>query len=195
MLDPSLVPTSSPFGSTGPSDVCGDSICSTNEDSDTCSADCAERELTTTFNFSLGSEGNIFEVVALRDLSVSSLVINAMTQGQGAVKVYSRDGSYSGHEQNSEGWELIYDNPSVTHMKRGQATELGNFETAVLINSGATQSFFVSSSRGLVYRAGTHEGVAFASDESIIVKEGIGTTGEFDGSTTYSPRIFGGIIR
>jgi len=164
------------------------------ESSQSCPADCASKELQTTFDFSLGSSGNMFTVEALRDISVSSLVVNAMSRGQGAVKVYTRNGSYSGHEQSSDGWELIYNNPATTHNRRGESTELGDFDDAVFISSGATQSFFVTSSKGLVYEAGTEEGALFENDESMVIYEGVGTTDEFSGAI-HSPRVFGGILR
>ncbi|KAL7543067.1 hypothetical protein ACHAXR_012379, partial [Thalassiosira sp. AJA248-18] len=195
VIDTTLVPTMSPIPSLGThTEKCGDAVCAMNEDSESCPADCAGRGLETTFDFSLGSSGNMFSLKAMRDISISTFTVNAMRKGQGAVKVYTRNGSYIGHEQNSAGWELIYDNSEVDHGRRGQPTELGDFDNAVFIASGATQSFLVTSSKGLVYEAGAGEGDLFASDESLVIYEGIGTTGEFAGNT-YSPRVFGGIIR
>lgn len=175
-------------------DTCGDSLCDANEDSNSCPSDCANKEIETTFDFALGSSGNMFSVEALRDISITSLVINAMRKGEGAVQVYTRHGSYIGYERSDSGWELIYNNHSVIHNKRGQPTELGDFENAVSIASGATQSFFVTSSNKLVYERGTEEGAIFKGDESLRIFEGVGTTGIFDG-VNYSPRVFGGIVR
>jgi len=191
---PTKRPTTSPIYSGSDDSECGDSICEMTEGSESCPADCSRKELVTTFDFNLGSSGNMFSVEALRDLAISSLVINAMSKGQGEVKVYSRNGSYTSHELNSQGWELIYSNPTVVHKKRGQPTELGDFSKPVMIKSGSIQSFFVHSSKSLVYTAGTQEGVPFASDDSIVIFEGIGTTDKFDGRT-YSPRVWGGIVR
>ena len=175
-------------------DICGDSMCGKSEDFDSCPIDCARRELQTTFEFSLGSSGNMFTVEAQRDIAVSSFAINAMSRGEGEVKVYTRNGSYNGHVQSSEGWELIYHNHIVVHNRRGRRTELGDFANAVIIKSGATQSFFVTSSKGLVYKEGTKESAEFVRDESLVIHEGLGTTGEFSGDP-FSPRVFGGIIR
>ena len=136
----------------------------------------------------------MFSVKALRDISVTSFVLNSMSRGEGRVKVYTRKGSYISHERNNEGWDLIYDNHSVIHNRRGKQTELGNFDNAVYIAEGDTQSFFVSSSKSLVYKAGTAQGAEYVSDESLVIYEGIGTTDEFSGEI-YSPRVFGGIIR
>ncbi|KAL7552277.1 hypothetical protein ACHAWF_015504 [Thalassiosira exigua] len=195
VVDSTLAPTSLPTLSPVVSfETCGNSVCGVNEDSESCPGDCVDKELETTFNFSLGSDGVMFALKALRDISISSLVINAMSRGQGSVKVYIRNGNYSGHEQSNNGWVLIYDNPTLTHDRRGRRTELGNFDNAIYIEGDTTKSFFVTSSNGLVYQEGKKEGEAYASDESLVIYEGIGTTGEFSG-TTFSPRVFGGIIR
>jgi len=178
----------------GPTAVCGDSVCAMEEGSDSCPADCAGKVLETTFSFSLGSSGSMFKLEALRDVTVSSLVINAMSRGEGEVKVYTRIGDYSGHERNSVGWELIYDNSAVIHNRRGEPTELGDFNTPVFIEKGDTRSFFVTSSMGVLYEPDTVEGAPFVSDESIVIYEGIGTTEEFSG-IIHSPRVFGGIVR
>ena len=181
-------------GSSPSSGKCGDGVCAMEEGSESCATDCANKELATTFDFSLGSSGSMFSIKALRDLSVSSIVVNAMSRGEGRVKVYTRPGSYSGHELNSDGWELIYNNPTLEHNRRGKQTELGNFDNAVVISSGSTQSFFITSTKGLVYQAGTTEGAEYANDESMVVYEGVGTTDEFAGAI-YGPRVFGGIVR
>ena len=136
----------------------------------------------------------MFTIKALRDISVTSIVLNSVARGVGEVKVYSRTGSYRGYDQASEGWTLIYSNSTVTHKGRGQPTEIGSFSSAVSISSGATQSFFVTSSIGLAYQAGTEEGAPFVNDGSVIIYQGVGTTDEFAGSI-HSPRVFGGVLR
>ena len=160
-------------------------MCDSDEDSDTCPGDCEDKELETTFEYNLGSGGSMFTVEAKRNIVVSSFAINSSSRGEGAVKVYTRTGSYNGHEKSSEGWELIYDN-AVMHAPRGQPTELGEFQKKVMIPEGVSQSFFVSSSQNLVYKSGTQEGKAFASDESLSILEGIGTDVTFTGKV-YLP--------
>ena len=172
---------------------CGDLICDVNENSESCPTDCASREIETTFLYNLGSSGNMFSIKAKRDISISSLAINSNSRGYGAVKVYTRAGSYTGHEQSSAGWDMVYDNASVKHNRRGQATDLGDLDSIVFVAKGSTQSFFVTSTQGLVYKGGNEEFAVFESDESIEILEGIGTDGDFTGSL-FSPRIWGGKI-
>ena len=197
---PTLMPTKtpsrkpSPSPTVSPTHLCRNSVCEIVENSDTCPIDCAGREIQTTFEYRLGSRGNMFIVKALRDITILSFAINANSRGTGGVKVYTRVGSYSGHEQSSDGWELIYDNPSLAHKRRGEPTELGEFETGISVAGDTIQSFFVTSTMGLVYEEGTAEFAPFASDESLVILEGIGTGDEFSG-TLYSPRVWGGWIR
>ena len=192
--EPTKLPSLSPIESGSDDSKCGNGICEMTEGSEVCPADCAGKELVTTFDFNLGSSGNMFSIEALRDVSITSLVINAMSKGQGEVKVYTRKGSYTGYELKSQGWEPIYSNQAVVHKKRGQLTELGYFAKPVSIKNGSIQSFFVHSSKSLVYTTGTQEGIPYVSDDSIVIFEGIGTTDEFVGKT-HSPRVWGGIVR
>ena len=136
----------------------------------------------------------MFTVEAKRNVLIESLVINSSSKGEGAVKVYTRRGGYAGHTSNPEGWYLVYNNPALIHGRRGQYTELGGFQQNIPIAKGKTQSFFVISTKGLVYKAGKKEGDLFTSNNAIEIYEGIGTTDEISGAI-YSPRVFGGIVR
>lgn len=173
---------------------CGNSICGSDENSSTCPADCLGRELETSFEYNLGSGGNMFTVVAERSVVVTSFDINSSSRGEGHVKIYTRAGSYVDHIESSQGWELIYDNPNAIHARRGSRTELGDFERGVSIAGGTSQSFYVTSTKGLVYRAGVQENSVYTSDESLSILEGIGTDDTFTGRT-FSPRVWGGRIR
>ena len=136
----------------------------------------------------------MFIVKALRDITISSIAINSMTRGVGGVKVYTRAGSYSDHEQSRDGWTLIYDNSLVTLQRRGVPTELGNFNKGITIAGGTIQSFFVASTKGLVYKEGTAEFAPFSSDDSLVIFEGRGTDENFS-TMAHIPRVWGGIIR
>lgn len=186
---PSLFPTPHSFLA---SHFCGDLVCNSDENKWTCDIDCAEKEFLTTYEFDSGSKGNMFSLKAMRDVQISSLMINAMSRGIGEVKVYTRKGSYIGMEGFLREWELIYDNPSVIHLRRGERTVLGEFENKVLITKDTTQSFYVTSTNGLVYKKGEKEASVFTSDNSLIVYEGIGTLDEF--GTRIAPRIWNGVI-
>ena len=135
----------------------------------------------------------MFVVKALHDLDITSLDINTMFRAMGAVRVYTRTGSYNGHESNSNGWELVYDNPLTQMNGRGRATKLEKFDKVVTLSSGQYQSFYVWAEQKLVYKRGSVEGRPFVSDDNLVIYEGIGLKGHF-GEVRYSPRVWSGVI-
>ncbi|KAL3804017.1 hypothetical protein HJC23_006408 [Cyclotella cryptica] len=173
----------------------GNGHCGSDESSLTCASDCITKTLETTFDFDSGSNGNMFTVKALRDVSIYSLDVNAMTGGAvtGAVKVLTRSGSYQGHESSPSGWKVVYDRRIVTFNNRGKATELGNFDEVVDVSNGSFQSFYVWAENSIVYKKGAREGKPFASDSSLIIYEGIGVRDYF--GPFISPRVWSGAIR
>ena len=176
-----------------PTVSCGDEYCDSNENSTICPSDCIDYSLETTYDYDSGTNGNMFVVKALSDVSITSLSINSMTRGVGAVKVYTRKGSYLGRERSEEGWTLIYDDPSTQLSRRGRTTKLDNFEVAMNLSGGDYQSFYVWAEQKLVYKRGKLERLPFASDESLVIFEGIGVKGHF-GPIIYTPRVWGGTI-
>ena len=136
----------------------------------------------------------MFVVKALHDLDITSLDINTMFRAMGAVRVHTRTGSCNGHESsNSNGWELVYDNPSTQMNGRGRATKIEKFDKVVSISSGQYQSFYVWAEQKLVYKRGSVEGRPFVRDDNLVIYEGIGLKGHF-GEVRYSPRVWSGVI-
>ena len=109
------------------------------------------------------------------------------------MKVYTQKGTYTGHERSGSGWQLIYDNAATQMKGRGRPTVLDGMES-VFVAGGAYQTFYVWAERKLVYKRGFIEKIPFASDESLIVFEGIGVKDLF-GPVVYSPRVWSGSIR
>ncbi len=186
-----LKPTSTP---TKPPHQCGNAVCELSENSISCPLDCFSKEIQTTYEFNLGSSGNMFVVKAKRNIVISSFAINSKSRGIGAVKIYTRAGLYANHEQSRDGWELVYENDSVNHNRRGEVTELGVLDKEIHVAKDRNQSFFVTSTNGLVYKGGAKEFLVYNGDENMEILEGIGTEGEFEGAT-YSPRVWCGRIR
>jgi hypothetical protein len=168
-------------------------LCSSDETSESCPADCSGKELGTTYDFNLGSSSVIFTVNALRDVFITSLAINAMARGNGRVMVYTRDGEYSNAESSSDGWTLVYDK-TVFHQPRGLVTELGEFNSGVIIGAGTSKSFYIESTKKLVYKSGTEELAPYSSDGVLAILEGIGLNNNFTGPV-YTPRVWSGKIR
>ena len=110
-----------------------------------------------------------------------------------AVKLYTRSGTYTGHERSASGWQLIYDNAATQMKGRGRPTVLDGMES-VFVAGGAYQTFYVWAEKRLVYKRGFIEKMPFASDQSLIVFEGIGVKDLF-GPVVYSPRVWSGSIQ
>lgn len=188
---PTFLPTSS----------CGNKLCDANESSSNCPSDCVDLTLVTTYDYDYETSchGNMFSVYSRDDVVITSLAISSMNQGEGAVKVYTRHGSYTGYEQRSDKWKKIYDNPSLTLNGTGQPTQLGEMISDVSLPIGSYQSFYVWAEKKLVYKRGTvgmeHSPSNF--DESLVVFEGIAMYSPSIWSETsviYSPRIWSGTI-
>lgn len=158
-------PTSRPTSS--PTPRCGNNVCDAEETVDSCPVDCIDRELTSRYTYDSGSSGNMFTVEAKRDLTVTSLDMSSNKMGVGTVRVYTRLGSYEGHESSADGWELIHDRTDVQQNGRGNATPLGDFEAGVEIREGEKRSFYVHAEDGVVYMRGSTVGSINATDESL----------------------------
>jgi hypothetical protein len=113
----------------------------------------------------------MFDVTASRDVLVRSFEFYTDATRNDVVEVYTRPGSYSGHEVDQSGWSLVY-SKNVNQMGRTILTKLGDFNTAVHIQKGSTQSFFIVTNYFLMYDTGTAEGQILSSDDSLIVYEG-----------------------
>ena len=144
-----------------------------------------------------GAVGTMFYLRALRDVVVTSFDFYASAINTDLVQVYTRPGTYTGFELSSDGWRLVYDNPSLSQLGRNAPTSLGDFNTGVPIPAGSFQSFFIYSPNKLMYKAGTTEGSRFSIDNMMEFYEGVGVTAFFSGNPAdiYSPRVVTGAIR
>lgn len=204
--------------------TCGNNICEENETSSSCPSDCQNLSLETTDVAAKGAAGAMFNVKALRDMNITSLDFFGASANTNLVQVYTRSGTYEGHERSRDGWEVIFDNSAVVIQGRSDATPL-DFNTEVHISENTVQSFYIYSPTKVMYRGGTSdtsEGKLFSSNSAIEFFEGIGmyclscltilqstsfahTTplistgvdGFFSGNNAniYSPRIWRGTIR
>jgi hypothetical protein len=137
----------------------------------------------------------MFDITASRDLLVRSFDFNTADKRNDLVQVYTRSGSFSGHELDESGWQLVY-SKNTTYMGRNILTTLGDFDTGVTIRAGESRAFVILTAHFILYDMGNLEGDVLASDESLTIFEGIGI-GQFPatGDLIYSPRKFRGNIR
>ena len=113
----------------------------------------------------------MFELMAIRDVSIKSFDIYTDDVRNAVIEVYTRSGRYSGYEVDESGWTLIY-SKSVQQMGRFEISELGNFDSEVSIRGGSFQSFYIYSANIIMYDTGTTRGDVFDSDASLTIYQG-----------------------
>lgn len=144
----------------------------------------------TTYAGGNGNDGNMFDVTAIIDVTISGFYGNI--NGSGYVKLYYRNGSYMGNEATPGAWTFI---DSVMVNGTAGVPTLIPVPVNLPLASGQTMAFYITGNgvgAAVDYTDGTTEGAVFTNDGLIIVKEGKGVQYPF--SNTFSPRIWNGTI-
>ena len=171
--------------------LCGDAVCDSDETPKTCSADCAVKDFAPNSKNDANSNGQMFTIEAISDLTITSFDISSKKKANSQVMVYTRGGDYSGHETNSDEWELILDR--TIQLDNKKTTSIGDLDRGVSVPAGSAQSFFIWTKNGMLYTKSEAAGTPFASDPSLVIKEGIGMKNLFDKATGTGK--FSGVIR
>ena len=178
---------------------CGNDICDARKSVISCCVDCGTPMQLDASDGGSGTFGTMFYVKALSDVVVTSFDIYTSGMFQDLVLVYTRPGKYPGHEHSDDGWTLVYDNSSVNLLGRNDPTELGIFDTSVIVTAGSFQSFYIYSPRKVMYEQGSTVEALYSYDKNLQFYEGIGVSSnpQFSGdsSNLYAPRVFKGAIR
>jgi subtilisin-like proprotein convertase family protein len=149
--------------------------------------------LPTTFAGGNGQSGNMFDVMAINELTINSFDVNMDTGVTDDVEIYFKTGSYAGFQQDPAAWTLLATVPGVTSAGEGLPTPL-NQSLGVVVAAGETVAFYVTltTSTGINYTNGSTTGALFASDANLEFYEGDGNAYPFGGN--FSPRVFNGNI-
>lgn len=145
-------------------------------------------DATTTANN--GNDGVMFRVKAKNNLIISGFSAR-LAGGSGYIRIYRKNGNYSGSETFPSAWTLI-DSAFVTPVN-GQdvfiPVQVGNF-----LSAGAEMSYYIvgTSTVDVDYLNGTTEGAIYSQNEDLIFFEGIGLNNIF--GTVFTPRNFTGKI-
>lgn len=143
--------------------------------------------INTTYAAGNGQDGAMFDVTAVQDITLDRLY--GSVDGEGWMKIYYKNGSYSGFETNPSAWTLLdsaYVSPLTTMIPT-----LINISLNLPVASGQTLGLYVTGNQtgaSVDYTDGTAEGNVFSSDSYIQIKEGRGV--EYPFGTNYVPRIF-----
>jgi PKD repeat protein len=147
--------------------------------------------LQTTFAGGNGSNGNMFDIVAINEVTVTSFDGN-LDAGNGDVHIYYKTGTYVGFETNQAAWTFV-GTTSVTSSGSGSATSIP-IPVNITIPAGQTYAFYIHAENGNDYTNGSGAGNIYVSDANIQILEGCGKGNPLFTGDTYSPRVFNGIV-
>jgi hypothetical protein len=139
-----------------------------------------------------GSNGTMFDIVALNSITIDGFDMNINGTTTSTVEVWYRVGSYQTFTASNTGWTQVL-TTTVTGMGSGNLTPVPS-TLNVTIPAGQTYAFFVTTNGGPTsrYTNGTAVGNIYASNSDLQLLEGAG--GAYF-NVSFSPRIFNGQVR
>ncbi|MDB4286296.1 right-handed parallel beta-helix repeat-containing protein, partial [bacterium] len=152
--------------------------------------------LSTPFNFNNGAGGNMWDVVALNTVSVTSLAIDLDAGTVPTTDIWYRPGTFVGNETNPNGdWVLLGTAANVLSAGPGVPTFIP-VTFSVTIPAGQTYAFYIQTSTNLVnYTNGTTVGNVLVQNADVQILEGVGkSAGAAFATSTFSPRVWNGIL-
>ena len=110
-------------------------------------------------------------------------------------KVYTREGSYVGHETSPSAWTLATEQSNVEGEGFYSITELDLFSESIQLDAGSTQSFYVvSSKKNLLTKPFSTNGILYSSNDVVSFNTGP-SSGDAEFQTTRGAYIMNGGIR
>ena len=154
--------------------------------------------LQTTMLAGNGQAGNMFDLVnispAFQDLYVHNFDIHVKNTITYTCFVFTKTGSLISADKDPTKWLQIGEIAGVTGLGMYRPTPLSSYPfDPIAIFPGQTRAFYVTlNGNGLAYTNGNSLNSVYSSDSNIQFLQGVGKTYLF--GSTYSPRIFNGII-
>jgi len=150
-------------------------------------------ELETTFDSDSGLAGNMFSIVAKKDIVIRGFHIHMMPLQSTPLLVWKKDGSYKGFEHDKESWKLLM-NLNVTGSGIGYPTKIipSSFEPFTVYTAELVSLYITLDRIGLRYTLGSSEGGPTSTNKDMTILEGNGI--EYPFGNIYSPRIWNGVI-
>jgi M6 family metalloprotease-like protein len=178
-LVPTLIPTSSPT-------LKPTSTQSTSQSS----------SLLTTFIGGAEQAGNMFDVLAFRDVFVTSFDLHISLTDEVTVEIYTKMDSYSGREEDCGAWTPVA-SIKVHGNGRGRPTSLPpNSFAPILLSRYLIRSFYITIKTvnpfGMRYSRGSGSGSLVSSDDSLAIFEGVGKG--YPCARTLQDRVWNGVI-
>ena len=149
---------------------------------------CMTASITTTFVGGNGSSGNMFDIVALKNIEVQGVEVNI--NGSTNIEVYYRPGSFVGFDTNMAGWTLA--GSAAVSGTSGTPTPVP-LTLMINIPSGQTYGFYVTTVSGsMTYTNGAAVGNIAAANADLQVLEGVGKSYPFGSS--FTTRVWNGVV-
>lgn len=155
-----------------------------------------EDTLLTTFNDDNNQRGNMFMVIAKKDIVITHF--DAHPEGDTKYAIYHKTGTFSGFERDSSKWKNLGRHFNVKSNGNGTPTNIPIY-FKINVKKGDTASFYVTSTTSVVqnYTNGSTFGKIFSQNSDLQFHEGVGLDWPFTGSSTgsiFSPRVWNGEI-
>ena len=149
--------------------------------------------LETTFAAGNGQSGNMFDIMAVNDLTVQSFDISMDAGTTDDVEIYFKTGTWVGFDADPSAWTLVETVTGVTSAGTNVPTPL-NTNLDIDVAAGETVAFYVTlvNTTNIAYTNGTTTGALFASDANLEFYEGSGNAYPF--GLSFDPRVFNGNI-
>ncbi len=128
--------------------------------------------LQTTFVGGNGFSGNMFDVVAKNDISVTGFQLNVDSFSILNYEIYTKTDTWVGFQNNSAAWTLI-GSGTVQGNGQGNASDLISLTSPVSIATGSSTAFYTTlTTTDITYSNGTAVGNVFVEDENVQILEG-----------------------
>jgi len=149
--------------------------------------------ISTAFDSNNGSDGNMFDIVAKKDLTIKGLDISYTGTIAADYEIYGKTGTHVGFEGDASSWTLL---GSATLTQAGDAIPLP-INLSITLAQNDAYAIYVSQQAGTTnlhrYTNGNNVGDPLVEDANLRLLEGIAL--EYPFGTVYSPRNFNGRIR
>ena len=159
-----------------------------------CGTAAAQHTITTQFAENNSQSGNMFDIVAQREIRVVGFDLN-LSPGNWDVEVWTvtGGGSFVGLEQQPTAWTLISSYSGVVSAGTDNPTSLPT-DLDVTVPESATQGFYITCSNGtgIRYTSVATFGAIAADNGDLQVLDGRGVSYPFGG--TFSPRRWNGTV-
>jgi len=110
--------------------------------------------------------GAMFDVKAKNTIRINQLSAHIYYNKVMTVKVYTKPGSYKDNTYDIDSWELLYEG-DLSCVGKGEEQKLPEFENAVEVAGGETQSFYVTTDEryGLYFSKGDQYAVDLSNED------------------------------